>query len=131
MKLCKWNLTLTALASLCLTGASVAADRRDFSGEWNLNIIKSDFGGKMPTPIGSVLKIEHKDPVLKMTRTIASDKGVITTELVYSTDGAETTNKSYTALGPEGVRQIPGGLEMRNAARWDDSALERSKRRST
>jgi hypothetical protein len=123
MKLRKCNLVLTTLLSLYLTSLATAADRPDFSGEWNLNIVKSDFGGQKLSPIGELLKINHKDPVLMMTRTIASDKGVITTELAYSTDGRETTNKSYAALGPEGVRQIPGGLEMRNIARWEDSAL--------
>ena len=47
----------------------------------------------------------------------------MTTESVYSTDGTATTNKGYAALGPEGVRQIPGGLQMRNIAKWDDSAF--------
>ena len=66
MKLYKCNVVLTALVSLCLTSATMAADRPDFSGEWNLNIVKSDFGGRKPTPIGAVLKIDHKDPVLKI-----------------------------------------------------------------
>ena len=123
MKLYKCNVVLTALVSLCLTSATMAADRPDFSGEWNLNIVKSDFGAYRPTPVGSVLKIDHKDPILKVTRTIATDKGVITTESVYSTDGKETTNKGYAALGPDGVRQTPRGLQMKNAAKWDDSAL--------
>src|SRR5439155_20500723 len=123
MKRCKPQLALAALVSLCLTSAITAADKPDFSGEWNLNIVKSDSGGRKPTPIGSVLKIDHKDPVLKVTRTIATDKGVLTTDVVYSTDGKETTNKLTAALGPEGRRDLPPGREMKNTTRWEDAAL--------
>jgi hypothetical protein len=111
MKLRKCNITLTALAALCLAGASQAADKPDFSGEWKLNVGKSDFGGRKPTPTVAILKIEHKDPVLKITRTIVTDNGQLTTEAIYSTDGTETTNK------------LPGGGEMKNTAKWVDSAL--------
>jgi hypothetical protein len=119
----KCNLALTVLVPLYLTASSVAADRPDFSGVWNLNIVKSDFGGRKPTPIGAVLKIDHKDPVLTVTRTIATETGVLTTELLYSTDGKETTNKLSGGLFPDGRRELPPGREMRNTAKWDDSAL--------
>ena len=64
------NLSLTTLVSLCLRSVILAADRPDFSGEWNLNVVRSDFGGQEATPIGAVLKIDHNDPALKITRTI-------------------------------------------------------------
>jgi len=120
MKLTKGKLAITTLASLSLTHATLAADRPDFTGVWNLNIVKSDFGGRKPTsllPIGSVLKINHKDPVLTVTRTIATETGVLTTDLVYSTDGKETTNKLTAALFPDGRRELPPGREMRNTAK--------------
>src|SRR5882724_2059958 len=123
MKIRKHYLAITALVSLYLTSATIAADKPDFSGEWNLNIVKSDFGGRKPTPIGAVLKIDHKDPVLRVTRTIATETGVLTTEVVYSTDGKETTNKLTAALFPDGRRELPPGREMKNTARWDDTAL--------
>ena len=123
MKLPKGNLALTALAPLCLTAVCVAADRPDFSGQWNLNIVKSDFGGRKPTPIGSVLKVDHEDPVLKVIRTIATETGVLTTEVVYSTDGKETTNKLTAALFPDGRRELPPGREVKNTTRWDGTAL--------
>src|SRR5882724_2839962 len=123
MKIRKHYLAITAFVSLYLTSATIAADRPDFSGEWNLNVIKSDFGGRKPTPIGAVLKIDHKDPVLTVTRIIATETGVLTTELAYSTDGKETTNKLAAGLFPDGRRELPSGREMRNTAKWDDSAL--------
>jgi len=60
----------------------------DFSGEWRLNVAKSHFGD-MAAPSSAVLKIEHKDPQLKVVRTINTDHGERTTETVYSTDGKE------------------------------------------
>ncbi len=64
-----------------------------------------------PRRIDSIMKIEHKDPFLRVARTFITENGKLTTETVYRTDGKETTNK------------LPGGGEMRNTARWENSEL--------
>jgi len=51
---------------------------------------KSDFGGRKPTPIGAILKIEHKDPVLKrellkLRRLCSSLKSAINTKAAEPT----------------------------------------------
>jgi hypothetical protein len=103
------NLVLAMLA-LCTAEAAIAADKPDFTGEWTLNIAKSDFADK-PEPVSSVLKIDHKDPSLKLIRFIVTDDGEITTETLYSTDGKEIPNKG------------PDGRDRKTVAKWDGSTL--------
>lgn len=80
----------TALfAVLCLLGCTALA-APNFSGSWKLNAAKSDFG-QMPAPDKWDSVIEHKDPDLKVTTTMAGQMGERTTESTYKTDGTETT----------------------------------------
>lgn len=87
-----------------------AAEKPNFTGEWKLNVSKSDFAGKT-APASAVLQIDHRDPSLKIVRTVVSNYGQLTTETFYSTDGKETMNN------------LPGGNEMRATAKWDGSGL--------
>jgi hypothetical protein len=99
---------------LSMFGSPVFSQRQpnkpDFSGQWKLNINKSDFG-QMPAPSSALMKIEHKEPGLKITRTIGTDDGKRTTETVYSTDGKDITVK------------LPGSNPGKSTAKWDGSAL--------
>lgn len=110
MKVHNYNLPLATLFALILAGSVSAAGHPDFSGEWKLNLAKSDFGERA-APISSIMKIEHKDPALRVTRTLTTSNGELTTETAYGTDGKETTNK------------LPGGGEMKSTGKWEGSAL--------
>lgn len=62
-----------AFAALWLVaGAAWAAP--NFSGNWKLNASKSELG-QMPVPDQWEMAIEHKDPELKVTTTMAGQMG--------------------------------------------------------
>ncbi len=110
MKVHNYDLPLAILFALILAGNVRAAAQPDFNGEWKLNLAKSHFGERA-APIGSIMKIEHKDPVLRVTRTLTTGNGELTTETAYRTDSKQTTNK------------LPGGGEMKSTGKWEGSAL--------
>ena len=83
--------------------------KSDFSGTWNLDTSKSDFG-PLPSPDSMTETIVHKDPSLKVSLTQTGGLGDITMDLSYTTDGAECVNH---------VRQS----EIRSILRWDGDDL--------
>lgn len=92
---------------LCLPALS--ADKPDFSGVWKMNNDKSDFG-PIPKPDKYESKINHKDPELKVSTTQSGEQGEMTVDVVFSTDGNETSNK----IGPG---------EMKSKGRWEGKIL--------
>lgn len=71
----------------------------DFSGKWNLDLPKSDFG-PAPPPDSIVTVIEHKEPNLKVTTTQTGQQTVVTNERNLTTDGKENRNK-MRAMGAD------------------------------
>jgi hypothetical protein len=100
------------LIAVLMTGlGSTSAAVPDFSGEWKMNVSKSDFG--MAPPISSrVDKIVHQEPSLKMTRTQATAAGTGTSEFTCTTDGKDCT---VTVTGA--AIKVSGGFK------WADAAL--------
>lgn len=92
---------------ICLLG--LAQSKPDFSGTWKMDVAKSDFGA-LPAVQGGTLKIEHKDPSLKLTTTTMGASGERTFELSFTTDGAECTN-------------FVGNIEVKTVAKWDGETL--------
>jgi hypothetical protein len=90
-------------------GLLQAQAKPNFSGTWNLNTGKSDFG-PMPAPDTRTDRITHEDPELKDSYTQSGQMGEVTAEIKYSTDGKETTSS---------VR----GNEIKCTARWDGDEL--------
>jgi hypothetical protein len=80
------------LGLAALLAGSTAQAKPNFSGEWKLNVSKSEFG-PMPPPASRTDKITHADPNLKVSTTQASQAGEGTFDFKYTTDGAETTNE--------------------------------------
>ena len=100
--------------ALCVAGAllsvsAMAADKPDFSGEWKLNIDKSDFG-PMPPPSSQTQKIDHKDPILKISTVQSGADGDSTVDASYTTDGKESKNSMR-------------GMDAKSVAKWDGDAL--------
>jgi len=91
----------------CLT--VVAADKPDFSGNWKLNVEKSDFG-PMPKPEKADYTIVHKDPEMNVKSVAVGSMGEMTNEVKILTDGTEFTNT---------VR----GQEVKGTAKWDGKTL--------
>ena len=89
----------------------------DFTGKWNLDIAKSDFG-PMPTPESVVHVIEHKEPNIKIVTTQKSAQGEITNERMLTTDGKENVNKMR--VGPDSEQ------EVKSTSKWNGKALATS-----
>jgi hypothetical protein len=95
--------------SMLLLCYSIAQAKPNFSGEWKMNVAKSDFG-PMPAPTSAVQKVNHNEPELKVARTQVSERGEFTTESAYTTDGKECVNK--TRMG-----------ESKSTLKWDGDVL--------
>ncbi|MGD0578064.1 MAG: hypothetical protein ABSC08_03960 [Bryobacteraceae bacterium] len=89
--------------------AALAADKPDFSGNWKLNVEKSDFG-PMPKPEKADYVIAHKDPELNVKQTAVTPMGEMSSDVKILTDGTEFTNT---------IR----GQEVKGTAKWDGKTL--------
>ena len=102
----KTVVVLAALAGICL-----AADKPNFSGDWKLNVSKSDFGA-IPAPATYNRKVTHAEPSITIddtqTGTAAGDQHDTRT---YTTDGKEISYQT-------------NGAEVKSAATWDGDALQ-------
>lgn len=94
------------VALLLLAIAAFAQDAKpDFSGAWQLNAAKSDFG-PMPPSDSRTDTIAHKEPVLKES----VNAGEFQFEATYTTDGKESKNQIM-------------GSEMISKAHWEGATL--------
>jgi hypothetical protein len=98
---------LFGLAAL-LTAVQAQA-KPNFTGDWKLNVSKSEFG-PLPAPNSRTDKIKHDDPALKITTTQSGQNGDVTFDLSYTTDGKESTNE---------IRGNP----MKSTSKWDGDTL--------
>jgi len=101
------TVAFVGLLLCCLT--LVAADKPDFSGNWKLNVDKSDFG-PMPKPEKADYTIIHKDPEMNVKSVAVGSMGEMTNEVKILTDGTEFTNT---------VR----GQEVKGTAKWEGKTL--------
>ena len=94
---------LTTLLCLCLLACAAAAagddkkkeEHPDLSGTWTLDRSKSDFGLFSDRPIGRAemtVVVEHREPELKITRTMRVNGHEETRALAYYTDGRGEAN---------------------------------------
>ena len=99
------------IAILTLAGfATLAAQTKpNFSGNWTLNVSKSDFGMLPPTESRTDV-IEHNDPALKVSTTATGAQGKQSFTANYTTDGKEVVNKR-------------GPSDMKSTAAWEGNKL--------
>jgi hypothetical protein len=57
--------SLAALLLLIVASVSLGASKPNFSGDWQLNLAKSNYGS-MPAPTSLLRKITHADPSLEI-----------------------------------------------------------------
>jgi hypothetical protein len=100
---------LVALLAILLLAALPALAKVNFSGDWKLNVSKSDFG-QMPAPSSMTQKVTHEDPKLKVAVKSSSERGDFEYEMNYTTDGQESTNE---------IRGNP----MKSIVKWDGDVL--------
>ncbi len=86
-----------------------AEAKPNLSGAWKVNTAKSDFG-TAPAPTSMISKIDHRDPVLKISNVTVRERGERTYDLAFATDGAETSN-------------VVDGTEFKTRCKWDGAAL--------
>jgi hypothetical protein len=100
------KLRILALAALF---AIMTFAKPNFSGDWKLNLAKSDFG-PTPAPERLTRKVDHAEPNLKYISTQSGRQADITTEIKYTTDGKECVNE--TRVGP-----------LKGTAQWEGDVL--------
>lgn len=98
-----------AVITLAMGLAGAAQAKPNFSGDWKLNVDKSEFG-PMPPPTSMSVKIDHTDPDLKVATQQSGAQGDMNYEVKYTTDGKESTN----TIGP---------MEAKSTATWDSDDL--------
>ena len=86
-----------------------AQSKPNFTGDWKMNLIKSDFGAA-PAPDTMTRKIVHAEPALTIDEEQATPIGPQRTTRKYVTDGTESTFEA-------------GGAPVRTSAKWDGTAL--------
>ena len=85
-------LIATMTAAVLAMGVASAQAKPNFSGDWKLNIEKSNFG-QMPAPTSSTEKITHNDPELKVVTAQTGGFGDYTSEFSFTTDGKDCPNQ--------------------------------------
>jgi hypothetical protein len=100
---------ITSGLALLIAASQVQAAPPDFSGDWKLNIAKSDYG-PIPAPEVMTRTIKHADPSLAFKTYQKGEQGEVTTDMKYTTDGKETLNK--TPIG-----------DAKGTAKWDGDKL--------
>ena len=89
---------------------SAAAAHADLTGEWWLDVARSQFGGSAHTPKSRTDRIVHRDPeLLVRSLTVRPAGDSLALEYRYRTNG-ESTNKVM-------------GQDVRTAGKWDGAAL--------
>jgi hypothetical protein len=81
-------MALTAIAISAMP--AVAQDKPDFSGSWNLNADKSDFGA-VPGPTQETITITQKTPAISEAVSYTDDQGTHSYTLDLTIDGPEVT----------------------------------------
>lgn len=122
MKKNEWGrIARIAAAVLLMAGAAQAAP--NFSGEWKLNLGKSNYGS-FPTPLGVTRKIVHADPKLSMTTTQKGPKGEVTSQLNYTTDGKESVNQLQTGESKGSAQWITDKLMIESSREIQGTSLK-------
>ena len=99
----------TLVITLALSLASFAQSKPNFSGNWKLNVGKSDFG-MMPPPDSRTDAIQQTDDGIKDEVSSVGQQGPMKFTLALKTDGTESTIKA-------------GPRELKVSAAWQGPAL--------
>src|SRR4051812_12123103 len=95
------------IAAFLLAEAPARGAAPNLSGEWKLNLAKSNYG-KFPAPLAVMRKITHNDPKLALTITQTGPQGDVTSKLAYTPHGKEGGNQ-VSGGGGEGRGGKDGG----------------------
>ena len=97
-------------AALIVAGAPLRAQQKpNFSGDWKINQVKSNFGA-VPAPDTFTRKIVHADPSITIDEEQATPIGLQQTQRKMTTDGKESTFDV-------------NGADVKATANWEGSTL--------
>ena len=94
----------------------------DFSGEWKLNLARSNFGS-FPAPLGITRTIKQQGSTLTMTIVQKGPQGEITSQLTYTTDGKPVTNKGQGGDSKGSAQWIGDKLMIESSREIQGSTL--------
>jgi len=119
-----------AIAAFAMTFLAAPSQAANFSGEWKLNLAKSDYG-PVPQPEFMTRTIKQGDPGLDISTHQKGAQGEATTHLKYTTDGKPAENATPPSKGTakldgdklvvDSVRTTPNG-ELKFHEVWSLSA---------
>lgn len=113
-----------AAAALFLASCATAkAAEPNLSGEWKLNLAKSDYG-KFPTPISVTRKIDYNGSKLVFTTTQKGTQGDVTSKLAYTTDGKESVNEVAGGQSKGTAQWIGGMLIVESSREFQGATLK-------
>jgi hypothetical protein len=104
------SLLTTVLVLAALAGSALAVDKPNFSGDWKLNIAKSNMG-PLPPPTTYTRKVTHAEPSVTIEDTQTG------TAL-----GDQHDTRTYTTDGKEITYQV-NGADVKGTLTWDGDAL--------
>jgi hypothetical protein len=114
-----------AAAIFLLWQAPARAANPNLSGEWKLNLAKSDYG-KFPAPISVTRNIDDNGSRLVSLTRQKGAQGEVTSKLTYTTDGKESLNEVAGAQA-KGTAQWIGGMLIIESSREFQGATLRQK----
>jgi hypothetical protein len=112
-----------AAVAVTLTASAALAQGANFSGTWEIDAAKSNFG-PMQGPNGPpkiTMVVDHKDPVITVKTTRETPNGSRTSEAKYTTDGKESIN-SVTGMGGQ-TNDVPSTMAWKSKSLSLDSKM--------
>jgi hypothetical protein len=99
-------MSFVALVALC---SSQAAAKPDFTGEWKVNLAKSNFGA-LPPPTSLTRSITHNEPTLTIVEHQVGALGEQSATRKYVTDGTPTTFETQGTTVPTSAKWVNNSL---------------------
>ena len=112
-----------AAALFLLSGAPGRAADPNLSGEWKLNLAKSDYG-KFPAPISVTRKIDYNGSRLILIAAQKGTQGEVTSKLTYTTDGKESVNEVAGGQAKGTAQWIGGMLIIESSREFQGATLK-------
>jgi len=123
-RIVKKNLILFAAAAIFLLAAArVEAANPNLSGEWKLNLAKSDYG-KFPSPLSVTRKIDDNGLKLVSITMQKGAQGEVTSKLTYTTDGKESVNEVAGGQAKGTAQWIGGILIIESSREYQGATLK-------
>jgi len=100
-------------ATPAASAAPAASAIPNFSGTWEINAAKSDFG-QFPAPSKLTMTIEQSATTLKSTQATTTPNGDINATLELALDGKETTGTGFGGMTTKSVTKLDAGALVVN-----------------